>query len=435
MADKEEKSDWVDKLCKLAGAFGFNPVRVRWRLDRWRQQQRDRKTRAGQKASQLVYEHKNCPRCGRVNDRADDVCSGCGAKLGGRAIQVLWRIGLSVPAFVSISSLLGLAMVGVYGRMILYEGGPDSLFAFGIDTLFRFGGHATEAVWAGEWWRLGSSIFLHLGLWHLGFNLFALSQIGPSIEELFGRGRMLLIFLLTGVLANLGSEAMGLTGVAIGASGAIMGLCGLVAGWGQRDGTSQGHALRNRMLMWGGYTLVFGWIIGADNAAHVSGFVAGGLIGFAIKSDQLVRSERLWLRVVQTLVGGVVALGLVMVALLPPDSKLQESVDRRMALDAGDANPYYPWLEVCALRDEGKPGQALKRLEAFYRDLDQEAPKELAAGMEGTCDGLIKQREQCREFRKRGLAALMDPKRVPEDAGERLHMEQNMRSQCSWIGE
>lgn len=433
MADRDPPPDWIDRLAGLAGWLGFNPVRVRWRLQRWRQAARDRKARAGQKVEQIRYRHKTCPGCGRVNDAADDVCAGCGARLGGRVWQVLFRVGLAIPEALSVSSLLGLAMVAVYARMVLFEGGPDSLFSFRAQTLFHFGGHWPEAVWAGEWWRLGTSILLHLGLWHLGFNLFALSQIGPAIEELIGRGRMLLLFLLTGVLANLGSEAWGLHGVAIGASGAIMGLCGLAAGWGQRDGTSIGQSIRNRMLKWALYTVLFGVFIGADNAAHVCGFLTGAAIGFAVRPDYLRRSRRIWLRVVQGLVGGAAALGLVGVALAPPDSPLEERFERQTAWDWDEDNPYGPWLEVCELVRAGRTEDALALWRARLPD-DLEFDLELEPGQfEQACQGIEQQQEQCRKYRAGGLEAVYGPAALPQDPGQRLQIERDLRGTCSWL--
>ena len=61
--------------------------------------------------------------------------------------------------------------------------------------------------------------------------------------------------------------------------GAVMGLCGVAAGWGQREGTTAGREIRNMMLKWAAYTVLFGFFIGADNAAHAAGFVSGGVIG------------------------------------------------------------------------------------------------------------------------------------------------------------
>jgi rhomboid protease GluP len=170
---------------------------------------------------------------------------------------------------------------------------------------------------AGEWWRLSTYIFLHANLMHILFNLIALQQIGPQIEQVFGRGRMLFFFMLTGIVAGLGSEWMGLRGVGIGASGALMGLIGLAAGWGQRDGTRMGKAVRDQMVMWGLYTMVFGFMMGADNAAHGSGFACGALLGFLCKA-QWERTDNKGWDILFGLVGALTALGTIALVLFPP---------------------------------------------------------------------------------------------------------------------
>ena len=142
--------------------------------------------------------------------------------------------------------------------------GMGAFLSFDAHTLLEFGGRWTPALLAGEWWRLGTCVFLHAGLWHIGFNVFALLQIGPAIEEQFGKARMVFLFMLTGIFAALGSAFIGPWGVGIGASGAIMGLIGAAVGWGHREGTTQGRLLRNRMLKWTAYVFIFGCLYAAE---------------------------------------------------------------------------------------------------------------------------------------------------------------------------
>jgi rhomboid protease GluP len=289
MAEREPpERDWIEALVKLAGALGFNRVHVRWKLIRLGQRLQRSRRHAEVEVERIGYAHKVCRSCGGVVDRAERVCPACGARVSSRAVQLLGRLGLAAPQVLTVSALLGLALAVVYARMILAAGG-GGLLSFPVKLLYQFGAHWPPAVWGGEPWRLGTSVFLHIGLWHLGFNLIALSQIGPVIEDLYGRARMLCWFMLTGVLANLGSEALGLTAVAAGASGAIMGLCGVAAGWGHRAGTTLGRDVRNRMLKWALYTLVFGYFIRADNGAHAAGFVAGAVVGYLLPPETLRR--------------------------------------------------------------------------------------------------------------------------------------------------
>jgi rhomboid protease GluP len=323
MADDQKHAvdpDWVDSLTKVAGALGFNEVRVRWKLEGLRKRFRAAQFRAGEQVEHVRYEHKICPSCGRLNDRDADRCVRCEAPLGAHGWHVLQRLGLSLPSILSVSSLLGAAIVIVYGRLLIEVGAGQGILSLDVLTLVRFGGNWPPAVLVhGEWWRLGTAIFLHSGLWHVGFNLLALSMVGPAIEEIFGRGRMLCFFMLTGLLASLGSTLVG-GGVSIGASGAVLGLIGLAAGWGHRDGTTIGKQLRGRMITWLVYTMIFGFFIGADHTAHLVGFISGGLIGLVTPPKTLERTQRVPVVVVQSVFGVATALLFITLCLIPPQT-------------------------------------------------------------------------------------------------------------------
>ena len=97
------------------------------------------------------------------------------------------------------------------------------------------------------------------------------------------------VVLFTGALANLGSGLMNPHGNA-GASGALMGLIGLAAIRGHLLGTSHGRAVRDSMLSWFVYTMLFGLMVHADNWAHGAGFVAGIALG-AVVSPRWLRGK------------------------------------------------------------------------------------------------------------------------------------------------
>lgn len=81
----------------------------------------------------------------------------------------------------------------------------------------------------GEWWRLLTSCFVHIGYLHIGVNMYALYNVGPPIERLLGRWRYLLLYLVAGF----GGSCVGVIGQfgCAGASGAICGLLGALAAW------------------------------------------------------------------------------------------------------------------------------------------------------------------------------------------------------------
>jgi rhomboid protease GluP len=425
--------DWIESLVKAAAALGMNPIRVRWKLIRSWQAWRRFRFRLREKLAHVRYPHKTCPRCGAVQDRLSRICSSCGRPLSSRAWQVLERIGLTAPRLSSVSAVLGVFMVLIYGRMILAQGG-GGILSLEITTLLRFGGHWPPAVAAGEWWRLGTAIFLHIGLWHLLFNLVALAQIGPTIEEIFGRGRMLLFFMITGVAANLGSELLGLQAVSAGASGSLMGMIGLAAGWGQRDGTAVGKTVRNRMLQWGLYTMVFGYALGADNAAHGAGFAVGALLGLLFRPNWL-RRRIAALDLVEGLLGALAMLGTVALALFPPSGSFQEwSAEIQMG---PIREAYRAQARVCRLKDQGRNDEALQ---AFQKVLS--ADEELVAEGQATatpealasfCEALTEMDRRCQAFKREGLKAMMGQELLPADSGERRRIEDAYRGMCQGL--
>ena len=151
-------------------------------------------------------------------------------------------------------------------------------------VLNDFGALVPSLVRAGQWWRLVTFNFLHIGLMHLMFNSSALFSIGPQVEGIFGSQKFVFAYVATGIGSGLAS-LMFLPANTAGASGAIFGLIGLMAVYGYRLGGSFGRGLMRQMLIWAGIGIMFGFFIGANNVAHVGGFVAGGGLGFVLEPD------------------------------------------------------------------------------------------------------------------------------------------------------
>lgn len=148
-----------------------------------------------------------------------------------------------------------------------------------------WGANFGPATQDGEWWRLGSALFLHFGAVHLTLNLWALWDAGQLVERMYGHARFACIYFASGLAGNLLSlvshQGLAISG---GASGAIFGMFGalLVFLWLERRNL---HPRDFRWFFWGaaGFataSLTFGFVItGIDNAAHIGGFLAGILSG------------------------------------------------------------------------------------------------------------------------------------------------------------
>jgi rhomboid protease GluP len=119
---------------------------------------------------------------------------------------------------------------------------------------------------------------------HIGFNLFALSQVGPVVEDRIGPRRMLVLITVTQIAAAIASHLYYFTYLqamhasTVGASGWLFGLIGFgIAHLSNQTGYVRDY--RDQLVKWGVYSLVFGFVLGANNAAHVGGLIAGLLMG------------------------------------------------------------------------------------------------------------------------------------------------------------
>jgi len=133
----------------------------------------------------------------------------------------------------------------------------------------------------GEWWRLITAAFLHYGLVHLGMNMLVLWFIGPPLEEYFGHGRYVLVYLVSGLAGSAGALIWSPNALTVGASGAIWGIMGAALVLEARKiwvfgGQAMGLVIFNLAI-----TFV---IPGISIGGHVGGLVGGGLCALAFSS-------------------------------------------------------------------------------------------------------------------------------------------------------
>jgi len=177
------------------------------------------------------------------------------------------------------------ANVGVFVVMLGFGAG---LWHSNNNVQLAWGANFGPATKDGEWWRLGSALFLHFGLFHLAMNMLSLWDGGRLVERMYGPGRFILIYFCSGLVGNLLSLiAQGDRAVSGGASGAIFGVYGalMVFLWRER---SRLNVSEFKWLFWGAVgfsivTIVLGLqITGIDNAAHIGGLIGGILAGMAL---------------------------------------------------------------------------------------------------------------------------------------------------------
>lgn len=235
-----------------------------------------------------------CQACRALVDPGESVCPMCGNEAVPE--QRVSSAGESGSFFSMLIIGINVLIFIMMGVVALKNGrGIESFVASADSAVLRdFGSFAIYLVDQGQWWRFVTANFLHIGLLHLLFNSYALYQVGPLVEEIYGEHKFIFVYLFTGIFCEIPSYYAGINGA--GASGAISGLIGLLAVYGYRQGGVFGKALMKSMLTWMGMTIVYGFIIGANNVAHAGGFIAGGILGFLLKAEPVgtARAKTLW---------------------------------------------------------------------------------------------------------------------------------------------
>jgi rhomboid protease GluP len=150
-------------------------------------------------------------------------------------------------------------------------------------SLINWGANFRPVTLSGEWWRLITNCFLHIGIFHLLMNMYALLYIGLLLEPHLGRTRFTAAYLLTGITASIASLWWHDLTISAGASGAIFGMYGVFLAMLTTNliEKSARKALLTSIAVFVGYNLLNGLKGGIDNAAHIGGLIGGLVIGYA----------------------------------------------------------------------------------------------------------------------------------------------------------
>ena len=240
-----------------------------------------------------------CASCGSLVGVNDDRCYSCGRRNPG-----LWGFG---PMLRRLGNDLGFVSLVIYGCSALYAltlivtvalGGtvmsPDNPMNFlspnGYVTV-AFGSSGAGPVFGLHmWWTVLSAGWLHGSALHILFNMLWVRQLGPVTADVFGAGRMVIIYTLSSVAGFALSSVCGLFlggSQTLGASAAIFGLLGALVYYGRRGGSSMIGAQAKQYAI---VMFLFGLFMpGIDNYAHAGGFAGGYLT--AIWLDPLKRER------------------------------------------------------------------------------------------------------------------------------------------------
>ncbi len=161
----------------------------------------------------------------------------------------------------------------------------NNFFEISTNTLYRFGGLVKiDLTFNLDLFRIISSGFLHAGLIHLLFNMYALYVIGPQLESFFGKIKYIIIYLGSIIFGNLMTLVL-LDGnyISCGASGAIFGLLGALIYFGYHYRVYLSDVIKSQIIPLIIINLLLGiFLNGVNIVAHVGGLIGGFLVAKAV---------------------------------------------------------------------------------------------------------------------------------------------------------
>jgi membrane associated rhomboid family serine protease len=192
------------------------------------------------------------------------------------ATPVVWV----TPAIVGINVLILVAMIAT--------GVPPNPSS---TDLLKWGANFGPAIILdGEWWRLVTAAFLHVSVFHLGFNMYALWRAGALAERVYGNAAFLLLYVVAALGGSLVSTLASPLVLCVGASGAIFGVYGAILAFARTSGrnlpTRVAAGITKSALGFVVYNLGFGLTIpNISNSAHLGGLVTGFITGWLLARD------------------------------------------------------------------------------------------------------------------------------------------------------
>jgi rhomboid protease GluP len=175
-------------------------------------------------------------------------------------------LGINVAIFLGMT-LAGAPLMGAGGQQLVDWGANWGPYTLG-----------------GQWWRLVTYNFVHIGILHIAFNMWCLWDLGALCESLYGHWTFACVYLLCGVGGGLASVVRHPGNVSAGASGAVFGIAGaLIASFYLGEFSLPRAAVSGTLrsvVVFVGYNLLFGAMTGiTDNWAHLGGLVTGLILG------------------------------------------------------------------------------------------------------------------------------------------------------------
>ncbi|PMD73414.1 rhomboid family intramembrane serine protease [Companilactobacillus nuruki] len=163
-----------------------------------------------------------------------------------------------------------------------------------INTLIMLGAKTNGLVQEGQWWRLITPIFLHIGVFHIFMNGFTLLYVGQILEPMIGHWRFFIIYIVSGIMGNLASLAFGANNaISAGASTSLFGMFAafIAIAYIYRENrflTELGKSFLGLIVI---NLLMDLTMSGIDIWGHVGGAIGGLLIGYALGLPKINRPK------------------------------------------------------------------------------------------------------------------------------------------------
>jgi len=291
--------DAFDLWVGLLNLFGLRSSEWEWRKTRWKMSLESKIASWEMSERAIRAPVRMCPACRALVDRSLSTCTSCGALMAGVPGGGSKRLFSAVlPHFSSLTSvLISVNVVLLALPLIVWGADPESGGLFTLLTpsrvaMFAFGAKQGNAIMElGQYWRLITAGFLHFGILHLAMNSYALSILGPLVEESFGWRKTLFIYTLCDASAFAVSLVFSPRSFSAGASGPLFGLLGFAFVFGRFRAGSRGRAVAQQLMSFITPAIVMLFLPGIDNAAHVGGFLAGAVLAMLVDSGEPVTPD------------------------------------------------------------------------------------------------------------------------------------------------
>lgn len=363
---------------------------------------------------------RNCPACG--NPTPSVVCSHCGAQTVEYEAEVYEesREERFLRAIIARPTRLTYLFIGINLGMfaLMWLAGGMSVTGANHFALVGFGAKENSLIEQGQYWRLVTSIFLHIGFLHLFFNNYALWIIGQEIEKLYGAARFAALYMMTGIVGSVASYYFYPDATSAGASGAIFGLFGALATFAFRGRSDIPDFIRKSILRRVFPLIAINLILSfsikeIDKAAHIGGLVAGVALAVLIPYQRAEEKATppIWRAIMVVCIAAILIsfaaafknydgppLELSNLA-ASPNSRFEDYSRRMVEADKAFLESFKAFSDTVKKQDEKADVSSMLR--AVERGIDQISG---ARGME----------KKSEEFRQRLLAMLIEQKNILE---------------------